>query len=259
VDFFSRDGRKIGDKRSLEQVIHEITNISISALRGKPLSQFSVAERMSWVKARSSMREEDQAYSLLGIFGIHMPLIYGEGLQNAFRRLKREIEESSGASISSDLFGTEMGTPMNTESQSSHFFLLGNYDQVANNVDHITDSGYGGSGASKAQLYGKITRDSLSPPFAATVPKSEAESTSYDTLTVYSDTESLKEPSLLEYVTAFADELHKSLPSGFDKTEFDRVFPVFEELLQTFAFKMSFDGSTTMHRNLMYLVYRYRR
>jgi hypothetical protein len=34
------------------------------------------------------------AYSLLGIFGVHIPLIYGEGMQNARRRLLKEIGEA---------------------------------------------------------------------------------------------------------------------------------------------------------------------
>ena len=35
-------------------------------------------------------REEDLTYSLLGIFDISIPVIYGEGKENAFRRLNRE-------------------------------------------------------------------------------------------------------------------------------------------------------------------------
>ena len=93
----------------------------------------------------------------------------------------------------------------------------------------------------------------------AAIPESEAESALHETQTEYSDTESLRDPKLLEYVTAFADELYGSLPSGFDKAEFERVLPGFDELLQTFAFKVSCDGSTPEHRNLMYLVHRYRR
>jgi len=45
---------------------------------------------MSWADTRQTTREEDMAYSLLGIFDVHMPLIYGEGKENAFRRLNRE-------------------------------------------------------------------------------------------------------------------------------------------------------------------------
>jgi hypothetical protein len=32
------------------------------------------------------------AYSLLGIFDVHIPLIYGEGKDNALRRLRGEID-----------------------------------------------------------------------------------------------------------------------------------------------------------------------
>jgi hypothetical protein len=39
--------RKIGEKRALEQLVHEITGIHINALGGEPLWRFSVAQRMS--------------------------------------------------------------------------------------------------------------------------------------------------------------------------------------------------------------------
>lgn len=95
VEFFTQDGRRIGDKRSLEQLIHEITGISIGALRDRDLSAFDVEERFRWAEPRQTTREEDWAYCLLGIFGIFMPLIYGEGKENAIRRLKREIRENN--------------------------------------------------------------------------------------------------------------------------------------------------------------------
>ncbi|RDI82296.1 hypothetical protein Vi05172_g7732 [Venturia inaequalis] len=50
----------------------------------------SVATRMSWASMRITTREEDLAYSLMGIFDINMPLLYGEG-SKAFRRLQEEI------------------------------------------------------------------------------------------------------------------------------------------------------------------------
>jgi hypothetical protein len=49
---------------------------------------------LSWAESRQTTRGEDKAYSLLGIFGIHLPLIYGEGEAHAFKRLKKEIEPS---------------------------------------------------------------------------------------------------------------------------------------------------------------------
>jgi hypothetical protein len=54
------------------------------------LNSFSVAERMSWAATRKTTRIEDMAYCLLGIFGVNMPLIYGEGIK-AFLRLQEEI------------------------------------------------------------------------------------------------------------------------------------------------------------------------
>jgi hypothetical protein len=93
VEFFSRERRKLGDKKSLRQEIFKITGIADSALQGAHLSQFSVDERLSWIDHRQTKLEEDKAYSLLGIFDVSMPLIYGEGREKAFKRLREEINK----------------------------------------------------------------------------------------------------------------------------------------------------------------------
>jgi hypothetical protein len=95
VDFFSREGNLVGNKTSLEQQICEITGIPVKALRGDPLSDFSIAERMSWAASRETYRQEDKAYSLLGIFDVKMPLIYSEGKDKALQRLREEIDKAS--------------------------------------------------------------------------------------------------------------------------------------------------------------------
>ena len=95
VEFFSREGERLGDKRSLEPSLHEITGIPVEVLRGNPLTRFSVEERMLWAAERTAKRKEDEAYCLLGIFDLHMPLIYGEGRENAFIRLEEEIGNRS--------------------------------------------------------------------------------------------------------------------------------------------------------------------
>lgn len=105
VEFFSVEGQRLGDKQSLDQTLYEITGISIQALRGSPLSDFSAKERMSWGAKRQTKREEDQAYSLLGIFSIHMPLIYGEGREKALNRLRKEIDEPLEGLLDSLRFG----------------------------------------------------------------------------------------------------------------------------------------------------------
>jgi hypothetical protein len=94
VEFFSIEGQRLGDKRSLEQQIHEVTGIDVEALRGSSLSQFSIDRRMAWAAQRNTKREEDAAYSLLGLFDIHIPLIYGEGRRNALLRLENAVKES---------------------------------------------------------------------------------------------------------------------------------------------------------------------
>ena len=91
VVFLSADWSFIGTKHSLATLVSEITNISYNALlHFEPLEEFSVAQRLSWGSMRQTARVEDRAYSLLGIFDINMPTIYGEG-NRAFRRLQEEI------------------------------------------------------------------------------------------------------------------------------------------------------------------------
>ncbi|ERF74014.1 hypothetical protein EPUS_03829 [Endocarpon pusillum Z07020] len=79
VEFFCSKGTRLGDKRSLEQQIHEITRIP--------------------AKMRQTKRGEDKAYSLLGLFDVSMPLIYGEGDEKAFRRLQKEIRGRTASSL----------------------------------------------------------------------------------------------------------------------------------------------------------------
>lgn len=50
---------------------------------------------MSWAARRETTVEEDQAYCLMGIFGIFLPIIYGEGKENAQKRLREEINKLS--------------------------------------------------------------------------------------------------------------------------------------------------------------------
>ncbi|KAI3324047.1 vegetative incompatibility protein HET-E-1 [Xylariaceae sp. AK1471] len=91
VEFFSADGERLGDKRSLEILVHDITGVAVNALRGSPMSEFGVEERILWLTRRQTKKAEDKAYSLLGLFDVYMPLLYGEGENGAFERLRREI------------------------------------------------------------------------------------------------------------------------------------------------------------------------
>jgi hypothetical protein len=100
VDFYDAYGHYLGNKTTLASWINHITRIPPSALSGdQPLQTFSVQDRLSWATHRKTKREEDGAYSLLGIFGCSMPLIYGEGKKNAYYRLLQEVESSGGREI----------------------------------------------------------------------------------------------------------------------------------------------------------------
>jgi len=93
VEFFSLEGKRLGNKSSLQKQICKAINISPLALQGESLSQFHIDERMRWIEHRETGREEDKAYSLLGIFGVSMVPIYGEGVVKAFDRLRDKVYE----------------------------------------------------------------------------------------------------------------------------------------------------------------------
>jgi hypothetical protein len=93
VEFFSQEWAELGDKTSLRLLIRTITSISLEALDGAPLSQFSVDERLRWKCDRQTKREEDGWYSLSGIFDVEIAPAYSEGAASAFRRLMDEIHK----------------------------------------------------------------------------------------------------------------------------------------------------------------------
>ena len=52
--------------------------------------------RLQWASTRCTTRPEDMAYSLLGVFGLHIPVLYGESAENALGRLLAEVISKSG-------------------------------------------------------------------------------------------------------------------------------------------------------------------
>ncbi|KAK4043937.1 heterokaryon incompatibility protein-domain-containing protein [Parachaetomium inaequale] len=126
IEFYDKNWVNFGDRARLGKLLSAITEMDELALgwhrdldcrvalaTGRPgirppsscchfcrqnavemLESFSVATRMSWAANRTTTREEDTAYCLLGIFGVNMPLLYGEG-PGAFLRLQHEIVRKS--------------------------------------------------------------------------------------------------------------------------------------------------------------------
>ncbi|KAH7128792.1 kinesin light chain 3 [Dendryphion nanum] len=97
VDFFSCEGQWLGNKKTLEQLIHEITSIPLKALQNGPLDEFTRDERKEWAANRKTKQEEDIVYCLLGILDISMPISYNEGKAKAWKRLDDEIEAANNA------------------------------------------------------------------------------------------------------------------------------------------------------------------
>jgi Heterokaryon incompatibility protein (HET) len=106
IKFFDQDWTFIGTRHQMASKLSDVTGVASSLLsdggllfisvddkatiKRQKLHQFPVAVRMSWAAKRQTTRIEDQAYSLLGLFGVSMPLLYGEG-NKAFLRLQEEI------------------------------------------------------------------------------------------------------------------------------------------------------------------------
>ncbi|KAH7232638.1 hypothetical protein NW759_015634 [Fusarium solani] len=93
--FYGENWVRIGEKRTLSQTLSSITGIDEDILINiRPIQSASVAKRMSWAASRQTTRPEDVAYSLMGLFSVNMPMLYGEG-DRAFLRLQEEIMKQS--------------------------------------------------------------------------------------------------------------------------------------------------------------------
>lgn len=95
LDFYDCKWHAIGNRESQAKLIQSVTGIPLDCLTRKMSPEhYSIAERMSWAAEREAARNEDIAYSLMGLFDVNMPLLYGEG-NKAFVRLQEEIIRNS--------------------------------------------------------------------------------------------------------------------------------------------------------------------
>ncbi|KAF2489671.1 hypothetical protein BU16DRAFT_585902 [Lophium mytilinum] len=91
VSFFDHEWNPMGSKTELLVELSRKTKIPKDVLsHTAALSSCSVAQRMSWAAKRKTKRIEDRAYSLMGLFNVNMPMIYGER-EKAFLRLQQHI------------------------------------------------------------------------------------------------------------------------------------------------------------------------
>lgn len=129
VRFYDTRWRPMGSKADHAQNIANTKKIDEKTLHDPDSIFFrSVARRMSWAAHREATRDEDLAYSLLGIFNINMTMQYGEG-EKAFLRLQKEITQTTNDmsifawgfsnqsmdNIWSDQCASQQQTPLNTD------------------------------------------------------------------------------------------------------------------------------------------------
>ncbi|KAI4941393.1 hypothetical protein J4E86_010425 [Alternaria arbusti] len=96
LTFYAKSWKKIGTKADSCHQVSIASNIAVEVLRDREaISAMGVSEKMSWAASRVTTRPEDEAYSLMGIFGVNMATLYGEGRSSAFRRLQLEILRTS--------------------------------------------------------------------------------------------------------------------------------------------------------------------
>ncbi|KAK4185221.1 heterokaryon incompatibility protein-domain-containing protein, partial [Podospora australis] len=96
LEFYDSEWRFRGTKEQhARKVLKDVTGIEPYALLlgGQPsiLAKRSAVEKMIWASQRETTRPEDMAYCLFGLFGVNMPLLYGEGGDKAFIRLQTAI------------------------------------------------------------------------------------------------------------------------------------------------------------------------
>jgi hypothetical protein len=135
---YDKDWQEVGERKQMASLLSNITGIdenilsrnqqarhahyielrnSLCAVCGLPgsideiLRNTSVASKMSWSSKRETTRGEDRSYSLLGLFGVTMPLLYGEGEAAAWKRLIDEvIKKSNDQSVLAFEYSLEVGS-----------------------------------------------------------------------------------------------------------------------------------------------------
>ncbi|KAJ8595030.1 hypothetical protein M405DRAFT_871979 [Rhizopogon salebrosus TDB-379] len=182
-------------------------------------------EKLQWVSRRKTTMQEDIAYSLFGIFGIHLPVIYGERKQNALGRLLQEIIAQSGDITCLDWVGTSSEfnscLPASITSYEAPSFAPPSLseDEMQTLVSSLRDAG---AVESAAQLY--ITLDHQ------TAPRFSHRRLRLPCI-VFAVTEVTPRPGRFIYAIK-ADGLHDLLITTKDKLiPFSRTMPIQQKFL----------------------------
>lgn len=89
--FYDASWTVLGTRIDYLSQIESRTSIPCEALQSFVPENYCIAQKMAWAAGRRTTRPEDRAYSLLGILGVSLSLIYGEGGEEAFFRLQKKL------------------------------------------------------------------------------------------------------------------------------------------------------------------------
>ncbi|KAG2367127.1 hypothetical protein BDR07DRAFT_1272937 [Suillus spraguei] len=103
--YLDRRSRNHKQSVSIMGELERSTGINAQALVDFRPGTRDAREKLQWASTRITTLQEDIAYSLFGIFGVHLPVIYGERKQNALGRLLQEIIAHSGDITALDWVG----------------------------------------------------------------------------------------------------------------------------------------------------------
>jgi hypothetical protein len=161
VEFFDKNWKHIGNKFQCSGYIALVTTIPENVIRSsRSMSSYGIATKMSWAAGRQTTRIEDVAYSLLGMFKVNMPLLYGEG-KKAFIRLQEEIMKESD---DHSLFAWDFQEDYEREPFKFRSVLADNPSRFANSAMIYSTPGY-------TDLYSTSTSSKVSKnrkPYAMT-------------------------------------------------------------------------------------------
>jgi len=98
--FYDSKWTPVGNKQTLLSLLSAVTRVDKLVLEDPTcISAFSMGRRLSWAALRSVRNVEDNAYALLGILGVNMSVLYGEGEQAFVRLQKKAFKNNGDASI----------------------------------------------------------------------------------------------------------------------------------------------------------------
>ncbi|KAG2134216.1 hypothetical protein BD769DRAFT_1774311 [Suillus cothurnatus] len=84
------------ESMAIMQELGDATGIDLQSLIAFRPGMRNPREKLQWASTRITTLQEDIAYSLFGIFGVQLPVMYGENKRNALGRLLQEIVARSG-------------------------------------------------------------------------------------------------------------------------------------------------------------------